>query len=175
MRLFILAPLGFFTLAASRTPLAGFPSPHLPPWRFVSRGGADAHTDTVRVIDTEVELDRLIAQSDTALVVLRLRGDGATEPEIVDASGEAFHRLALARASSSAFVFAVISSATESLVASRFGVQSGVTTILCLRNGAVRRQISAVAAIDVSRMSKILDSVASVDQMDRSPSESCGS
>ena len=59
-------------------------------------------------------------------------------------------------------------------VAERFGVSPGAATFLCLRNGVMQRQFSAVVAVDVSRMSKIVDSVTASDRMDDDPS-SCGS
>ena len=130
--------------------------------------------DCVRVVRSESDLDELVAESGSLLVVLRCRGDGNCEPDIVAASADSFQRLATARTASSSIIFAEVSADMAARVAERFGVSPGAATFLCLRNGVMQRQFSAVVAVDVSRMSKIVDSVTASDRMDDDPS-SCGS
>ena len=108
--------------------------------------------------------------------MLRLRGDGACDPELIEASGESFHRLAAARAGSRTIVFAEVLDSALSLVTTRFGVPSGSATFLCVSRGEVHRQFSAVAAVDASRMSQIVDSAAlESDGSSADLSPSCGS
>ena len=57
-----------------------------------------ADLDCVRVVRFESDLDELVAESDSLLVVLRCRGDGNGDSDIVEASADSFQRLATARA-----------------------------------------------------------------------------
>ena len=142
------------------------------------RGGEvtkSADHGCVRVVRSESDLDELVTESDSLLVVLRCRGDGNGDSDILEASADSFQRLATARAGSSSIIFAEASADLAAVVAERFGIPPGAATFLCLRNGVMQRQFSAVVAVDVSRMSKIVDSVTASDRMMDDAPSNCGS